>query len=676
MKHIKHLLDIVDKQRDHIALGLMSQPGLSKAQPLDITIPTPNGYKAFGELKVGDEVFSSEGFPTKVTEIHPQGIKQAYKVTLSDGRSTECCMGHLWSVYDGDWLMTMTLEDIVNNGIMDGNRHLVYIPMNLTVNYQEAELKCDPYVLGAYIGNGCSQEKRFTISAMDDHIPNKIASILGCEAVKLHENNYSYAFKLPLAQEAIGYMKNSKYYPKHDFVRTCDVIPWELDNLKSREKFIPVEYLTASVEQREALLTGLLDTDGSISKPEKGNVTYDTFSKSLAEDVVELCASLGMSANIKSYKDNDYLVYIRMENYYKQDVFTQPHKLARAVECSKYPRKVRYDRIAIHSVEPTRKVEMQCIKVAAKNELYLTEHYITTHNTSQVKQWAEENGRTYHELIISQRMPSEISGMPMPVDTTRTMEIFDYNLLLDLKDGDVLAFDEFTNGNIQTLNACLTLIQERVMLSGKKLPSILIVAMGNPSGSCDLLPQTKQRFWWVDVTFDTNTWVKYMIKTWKIRPNNVISGWIKDQYSDGFNSTTYNYYTPRTMENLFRIAQDIPEEDKFWLVSDVSPIVVSNLYKSLGGKDIVEALTKEEFDGLRLRLISIISGIDKQEGIESPSRVVKSIQHSVKVRDLKDLLDRITKDAKSNDPINYSALYTKYLKALEATDVLETIVSS
>ncbi|MDT8302965.1 MAG: efflux RND transporter permease subunit, partial [Sedimentisphaerales bacterium] len=45
-----------------------------------------------------------------------------------------------------------------------------------------------------------------------------------------------------------------------------------------------------------------------------------------------------------------------------------------------------------------------------------------------------------------------------------------------------------TNGNIQTLNACLTLIQERTMLSGKRLPSLLIVAMGNPQGKCELLP--------------------------------------------------------------------------------------------------------------------------------------------------------------------------------------------
>lgn len=202
--------------------------------------------------------------------------------------------------------------------------------------------------------------------------------------------------------------------------------------------------------------------------------------------------------------------------------------------------------------------------------------------TSQVKQWCEENGRNYYELIISQRMPSEISGMPMPVSDTKKMEIFDFDTLLQLEDGDVLAFDEFTNGNIQTLNACLTLIQERTMLSGRKLPSILVVAMGNPQGRCDLLPQTKQRFWWVDVVFDRETWKNYMFDTWKVDVPREVLRVIGDQYSQGFDFDEYNYFTPRTIENLYRIAMEVDEDDVFWKVSPtVSPDLKRLIYGSL-----------------------------------------------------------------------------------------------
>jgi MoxR-like ATPase len=206
--------------------------------------------------------------------------------------------------------------------------------------------------------------------------------------------------------------------------------------------------------------------------------------------------------------------------------------------------------------------------------------------TAQVKQWAEQKGRRYCELIISQRMPSEISGMPMPVNETRTMEVFDFDTLLTLKDGDVLAFDEFTNGNIQTLNACLTLIQERTMLSGKKLPSLVIVAMGNPQGKCDLLPQTKQRFWWVDVKWDSNTWIDYMQRTWNFTPHSKLIKMIGNQYQDGFNDQTrYNYYTPRTVENLLRIAMKIELDDPFWDASDIESDTVEALYDSLKNID-------------------------------------------------------------------------------------------
>lgn len=185
--------------------------------------------------------------------------------------------------------------------------------------------------------------------------------------------------------------------------------------------------------------------------------------------------------------------------------------------------------------------------------------------TSQINQWAEEHGRRVFELIISQRMPSEISGMPMPNSNTQKMEIYDFNTLLEMKDGDILFFDEFTNGNIQTLNACLTLIQDRMMLSGKKLPSVLIVAAGNPQGSCELLPQTKQRFFWTNVTFSPEMWAAYLWKTHRLFPTGSLFEHIKDTYSRSrFDRTTYNYFTARTAENVLRLAMDIKRDDPFW----------------------------------------------------------------------------------------------------------------
>ncbi len=202
--------------------------------------------------------------------------------------------------------------------------------------------------------------------------------------------------------------------------------------------------------------------------------------------------------------------------------------------------------------------------------------------TSQCKQWCEEHGRQYFEFITSQRMPSEISGMAMPDSDTKRMKIYDFDYLLDMKDGDVLAFDEFTNGNIMTLNACLTLIQERNMMSGRKLPSILIVAMGNPQGKCDMLPQTKQRFLWLNVKFDEETWCEWVKKELNVVPTQKLLKAIKQTYNHEFYPQDYNYLTARTVTNLLKLAKTVDKFNPIWdNMFGVTSSLIDELYASV-----------------------------------------------------------------------------------------------
>ena len=76
-----------------------SRAGTGKAQPKDTDIPTPNGWRKLGDIKVGDYVFDRHGKPTLVSGVFEQGKQRAYKVVLGDGRSTICAGEHLWSYY-------------------------------------------------------------------------------------------------------------------------------------------------------------------------------------------------------------------------------------------------------------------------------------------------------------------------------------------------------------------------------------------------------------------------------------------------------------------------------------------------------------------------------------------------------------------------------------------------
>jgi hypothetical protein len=170
--------------------------------------------------------------------------------------------------------------------------------------------------------------------------------------------------------------------------------------------------------------------------------------------------------------------------------------------------------------------------------------------TSMVYQFAKGKKKKVVEIITSQDSPTEISGMSMPITEDRKMNVFDFERLLSLKNGDILFFDEFLNGNIQVLNACLTLVTQRMMRSGRKLPDVMIVSSGNEFGAAHLLPQTKQRFWWVEVNFHAKTWCEYIEAKYGVYPSEAFCSYIT---GEEFHPSTWNHITPRTAEQIIEL---------------------------------------------------------------------------------------------------------------------------
>lgn len=284
--------------------------------------------------------------------------------------------------------------------------------------------------------------------------------------------------------------------------------------------------------------------------------------------------------------------------------------------------------------------------------------------TSQCKQWCEEHGRHYFEFITSQRMPSEISGMAMPDTDTKRMKIYDFDYLLDMKDGDVLAFDEFTNGNIMTLNACLTLIQERNMMSGRKLPSILIVAMGNPQGKCDMLPQTKQRFLWLNVKFDEEAWCEWVEKELNVVPTQRLIDIIKSTYRSGFEVRDYNYMTARTVTNLLKLAKTVNSSNAIWRnMYGVNQSLVDELYASINNNQN----DFEDLELLKYGLCTIIQSLthEPKTNIDTLNEMKDWIQKCKTMSDIKSTLKTI--EESPSIPRDTQAMFLERIKS-DATE--------
>lgn len=173
LKHniIQSLQDLYDGKINK--LGISMPPRTGKAQPLTSKLVTPNGYVNMGDICVGDLVATKNGTFTKVLNIYPQGLKDVYKVTFSDGTYTECCKEHLWTVQNKEKLYkTLSLEEIIND-LSNGNKYtLEYCN---AVQFEKKHLDIDPYLLGCLIrgrlfGYGNFIPKEYLTSSIEDRI--------------------------------------------------------------------------------------------------------------------------------------------------------------------------------------------------------------------------------------------------------------------------------------------------------------------------------------------------------------------------------------------------------------------------------------------------------------------------------------------------------------------------
>ena len=132
-----------------------------RAQPIFTPVLTPDGYRPIGSLQVGDLVIGSNGEPTPVLGVYPQGEKDVYRVTAQDGSSTLACGDHLWTVRTASdrrrnkpWRVLTTKEMVGNLRAAHTRRYELPL-LSAPVCLPEREVPMNPYALGLLLGDGC-----------------------------------------------------------------------------------------------------------------------------------------------------------------------------------------------------------------------------------------------------------------------------------------------------------------------------------------------------------------------------------------------------------------------------------------------------------------------------------------------------------------------------------------
>ena len=218
--------------------------------------------------------------------------------------------------------------------------------------------------------------------------------------------------------------------------------------------------------------------------------------------------------------------------------------------------------------------------------------------TVMIQQFAKDKGVHLVELITSQMSPFEISGIAFPDKDSKKMEYYNFDKLEELKDGDILFFDELLNGNPVVLNACLTMLEQRKFISGKPLPNIMIVAAANPQGMSPLTPQIKERFVWYTTTFDNEMWINYMFKKYSlIKP--IATKLINLIRSEDF--TNNNFNTPRSIDKAVgMIINNIPTPYEPVIKPILETLIENKIQKNVKLEDGKEMAPNEQISWLTL----------------------------------------------------------------------------
>ena len=366
--------------RKHGVGNVQGEMGLGKAQPLSAKIYTPTGYKLMGDIQVGDQVINPDGGYANVIGVFPQGVMDIFRVTFSDGSSTECTAEHLWEVYSplrkwkGKPRYVKPLYQIMDEPLVHSNsgNYQVFIPMVKSVEFQKKPISVHPYLVGVLLGDGGLSSKSIILTSADDELLNYIREYLP-HPVRLIPDRTKYGWRLSVGR---GNIRN----PLLDQIKNLGLM-----GHRSYDKFIPDEYLYSDRDVRLSLLQGLLDTDGSVARAY--GVDYITTSLELAKGVKELVQSLGgtVSANLKhpiytynGEKKNGRLAY---RLYIKLPSDIAPFRLSRKANAYRPQGKYEPHR-SIVKIEHVGQDAAQCIMLDSENQLYVTDEYIVTHNTT------------------------------------------------------------------------------------------------------------------------------------------------------------------------------------------------------------------------------------------------------------------------------------------------------
>ena len=328
--------------------------GGGKALSLTEEILTDSGWKPFGQLTLSDRVLAGDGTWTEIEYITDTMINHpCYEILFNTGETIVADAEHLWSVSEyknrSHWVDSIVTTAQLKPKIKLCNR--------AAIKGELLDLGIDPYLFGYWLGDGNAHTGSITCN--DEDLPN----LLQYAALHKYEST-------PMQYTVEGLTEQ---------LRRLGVLRDKQDTRVTapETKHIPEYFFFSSIDQRLALLQGLMDSDGSIQT--RGRCEITLREGRLADDIGTLLASLGIvysrtmaptTYNGRSFPSHRYTFSTAMPVF----------RLARKKQ--RLPKVVMNNRVLITEVKKVSSVPVRCIRVKHPSRIFLVGRtLIPTHNS-------------------------------------------------------------------------------------------------------------------------------------------------------------------------------------------------------------------------------------------------------------------------------------------------------
>jgi hypothetical protein len=344
-------------------------PGVGKALSVDTMLATPTGWTTIGLVQPGDVIFDDQGQPTTVTYKSEVFYgHDCYEVATDDGASVIADADHLWPVQFDGYKSVRNTERLANRL---SKRPQLAVAEPLAI--RGTHLVLDPYVLGAWLGDGDSGGGRMSCHPDDAKFIRGYFEDAGFVTTD---------HKAPINFGVLGLGKK---------LRRIGV---------QRNKHIPERYMRASRAQRLRLLQGLVDTDGHVDS--RGIVEFTSTNWHLAKGVQFLVRSLGAKASLNEGR----------ATIDGRDCGPKWRVSFLLADSARLPRKAILTRNGVRTpnryltVTQVDSVPTQCIQVDSPSSLFLAgDGLMVTHNTTlfthDIPAWITARNRAIRGMMGS-----------------------------------------------------------------------------------------------------------------------------------------------------------------------------------------------------------------------------------------------------------------------------------